>query len=405
MRDSTDEGRTPQPRPGGYTDPEVAVSDASLPYWRLSNFYLFYFASLGVLVPYWSLYLKHLGYGSVQIGQLMALLMATKIISPNVWGWIADHTGRRMAIVRLGSLLAVITFAGVFVAEGFWALGAVMLLFSFFWNAALPQFEATTLTYLGRDTHRYSIIRLWGSIGFILTVAGLGAAMEVWEPDILPPVLLILFGGIWLSTLTVPERKTKTGEGQQGSIVGVLRRPEVIALLLACFLMQASHGPYYTFFTIYMEEYGYGRGVIGQLWALGVVAEVGIFLAMHRMVPHFGLRALFIVALLLATLRWALIGAVPQNLPLMLIAQTLHAASFGVFHAVAIAYFHHFFTGRHQGRGQALYSSLSFGAGGAVGALFSGWVWEGISPEATYYVAAGLSLLATLIAWGWVRGR
>ncbi|SCZ56398.1 MFS transporter [Thiohalomonas denitrificans] len=406
MGDAHDEGRGPRSEPvADRADSNLSPRGSPLPYWRLSGFYFFYFATLGVLVPYWALYLKHLGYGSVQIGQLMAVLMATKIISPNVWGWIADHTGRPMAVVRLGSLLALVTFLGVFLVQGFWSLAAVMLLFSFFWNAALPQFEATTLSHLGRDTHRYSIIRLWGSIGFIATVAGLGAAMEIWEPDILPPVLLLLFAGIWLSTLSVPERGATHGDSGEGSILKVLRRPEVIALLVVCFLMQASHGPYYTFFTIYMEDYGYGRGLIGQLWALGVAAEVGIFLLMHRLAPRFGLRALLIAALMLTTLRWMLIGFIPQNLPTMLFAQTLHAASFAIFHAVAIALFHQFFTGRHQGRGQALYSSLSFGAGGAIGALYSGWVWEGISPEATYYIAAVLSLAATLIAWAWVRER
>ncbi|MGD8313039.1 MAG: MFS transporter, partial [Gammaproteobacteria bacterium] len=135
-------------------------------YWRLSGFYLFYFASLGGLIPYWSLYLKALDFSIAEIGELVAILMATKIVAPNVWGWIADHTGHRMMIVRMASLLATIAFAGVFLAHGFWWLALVMTVFSFFWNAALPQFEATTMNHLGMRTHRYSSIRLWGSVGF-----------------------------------------------------------------------------------------------------------------------------------------------------------------------------------------------------------------------------------------------
>ena len=91
----------------------------TLPYWRLSSFYFFYFASLGAFLPYWSLYLKSLGFGAVEIGQLVAIIMATKIVAPNVWGWIADHTGHRMAIVRMASLLATVTFAGVFLVNSF----------------------------------------------------------------------------------------------------------------------------------------------------------------------------------------------------------------------------------------------------------------------------------------------
>lgn len=374
-----------------------------MPYWRLSSFYLFYFASLGALVPYWALYLKHLGFSALQIGELMALLMATKIISPNIWGWIADHTGRRMAIVRLGSLLATICFAGVFSAQGYWTLALVMLLFSFFWHAALPQFEATTLTHLGEHAYRYSIIRLWGSIGFIITVAGLGPLLDWKGAAILPSVLIVLFAGIWFSSLVVPERREPPHEHQQLHLLTVIRKPEVLALLFVCFFMQASHGPYYTFYTIYMEGYGYSRSLIGQLWALGVIAEVGIFLVMHRMVPRFGLRRLLLVALALTTLRWLLVSQYPEWFAMVLFAQTLHAASFGVFHAVAIALFHNHFIGRHKGRGQALYSSLSFGAGGAVGSLFSGIAWEQWGGGMTYAVAAGVSLLAFIISWRWIR--
>jgi PPP family 3-phenylpropionic acid transporter len=374
-----------------------------MPYWRLSGFYLFYFASLGALVPYWSLYLKSLGFSSLQIGQLMAILMATKIISPNIWGWIADHTGKRMAVVRLGSLLAVLSFAAVFYVESYWGLALAMLLFSFFWNAALPQFEATTLSHLGEQSHRYSMIRLWGSIGFILTVAGLGPLLDSAGAAILPPVLLGLFLAIWGSSLLVRERLVEHPAQESRPISQILRRPEVLALLAVCFLMQASHGPYYTFYTIYMEGFGYSRSIIGQFWALGVIAEVVIFLIMSPLVTRFGLRSLMLWTAVLTALRWLLIGAMPESLGVMLFAQLLHAASFGVFHASAIALFHKFFIGRHQGRGQALYSSLSFGAGGAFGALYSGMAWDSLGAAPTYGLAAMLAGVAVFISWRWIR--
>ena len=176
-----------------------------MPYWRLSAFYLFYFASLGALIPYWSLYLQGLGFGAAEIGELIAILMGTKLIAPNVWGWMADRFGRRMAIIRLASLLSAVTFVGVFFGEGFWWLALVMTVFSFFWNASLPQFEATTLSHLGDSTHRYSTIRLWGSIGFIVTVAGMGWLLGVYGTGLLPKVLLALFLGIWFASLCAPE--------------------------------------------------------------------------------------------------------------------------------------------------------------------------------------------------------
>ena len=261
-----------------------------MPYWRLSGFYFFYFASLGALLPYWSLYLKSLGFTANSIGIFMAIIMGTKIVSPNIWGWIADHTGKRMLIVRIGCLMAVVCFAGVFVNNNYWWLIVVMGAFSFFWNAALPQFEATTFNHLGNYTHRYSSIRLWGSIGFILTVITLGIILDRFGASILPAILIVLFAGIWVSSLVVQENAAQHLTLDQQSLLQVLKRPEVFILLLVCFLMQVSHGPYYTFYTIYLEAHGYSRSLIGQMWSLGVIAEVVIFISLNKMIPRFGLR-------------------------------------------------------------------------------------------------------------------
>jgi len=368
-------------------------------YWRLSGFYLFYFASLGALIPYWGLYLKSLGFGAVQIGELVAIIMATKIVAPNIWGWIADHTGRRMVIVRVGCLFAALAFAGVFFGQSYWWLVLVMSVFSFFWNAALPQFEATTLNHLGEETHRYSSVRLWGSIGFILAVAGLGALFEQAGTALLPTVLLVLLAAIWLSSLLVPESAAGHQALNEEPLRTVLKQPAVVSLLLVCFLLQASHGPYYTFYSLYMVDHGYSETAIGQLWALGVVAEIAVFLKMHHWLPRFGARKLMLTAAALTALRWLLIALFVEQVWIMAFAQTLHAASFGVYHAVSIHLIHHLFTGRHQGRGQALYSSLSFGAGGAAGSLLAGYLWDGIGAQWTYILAAATAVLAGGIAW------
>ena len=373
-------------------------------YWRLSGFYLFYFASLGALVPYLSLYLKSLGFSVTEIGQLVAILMATKIVAPNIWGWMADHTGRRMVIVRMASLLGAISFAGVYIDSGYWWLVAVVTLFSFFWNASLPQFEATTMNHLGSETGRYSSIRLWGSVGFIIAVAGLGPVLDAHGAGLLPGIVLVLFVAIWLSSLTVPESEAGHLRLDQQPLRKVLGRPIVVALLGVCFLMQASHGPYYAFFTIYLEDFGYTRSRIGQLWALGVLAEIVVFLLMPRLLPRYGARLLMLIATGLTSIRWLLIAQFAANSVVIVIAQTLHAASFGLYHAVAIYLVHRLFTGSHQGRGQALYSSISFGAGGAIGSLASGYLWTGINPESMFLLAAVASLCALGVAYHGLKG-
>jgi len=366
------------------------------PYWRLSSFYFFYFASLGVLVPYWGLYLQWLDFSAREIGELTAILLATRIVAPNIWGWIADHQGHRMRIVRFASLASVLSFAGILIDQSYFWIAMVMLVFSFFWNASLPQFEVTTLQYLGNNSHHYSKIRLWGSIGFIVIVAIVGQLLEFFEPSIIPYAVLISMAGIWLISLSVPESASRHLTIKHPPITTVLKRPEVIAFLTICFFVQISHGPYYTFYSIYLEQHHYSRSLIGQLWALGVIAEVIIFLMMHKWLPRFGIRTVLLVSLFLSTVRWLLIGFFPDKLPILLLAQLFHAASFGTFHAAAIAWVHQHFTGNNQGRGQALYSSVSFGAGGAIGSLFSGYLWLSPGPTITFSIAA----LASFVAWG-----
>ncbi|HRY16607.1 MAG TPA: MFS transporter [Candidatus Competibacteraceae bacterium] len=369
-------------------------------YLRLSGFYLFYFATLGVLLPYWGLYLLALGFPPARIGELLAIAQVTKVIAPNVWGWLSDHTGQRIRIVRWACLATVLCFVGIYAAGGSYSrLALVTLLFSFFWNAALPQFEVVTLNHLDEQVHRYSRVRLWGSVGFIGAAVGMGWVVEDWGVTTVPAVLLGLFAVLWLNSLVVPE-SAKVVDAQPAPPIGqVLRRPAVIAFFIACFLNQAAHGPYYGFFSLYLETFGYSREFIGLMWGLGVAVEVGMFVFMHRLLPRFGPRRLLLAALTMATLRWLLIGHFAADLPVLLFAQTLHAFSFGVFHAASIHLVHQFFPGALQGRGQALYSSLSFGAGNAVGSLAAGYLWEGLGPAMMFNLAVILAALGGWVAW------
>ncbi len=375
-----------------------------MPYWRLSAFYLFYFAALGILLPYWSLYLRALGFDALAIGQLMAVVMVTKLVAPNLWGWLADHSGRRIAVIRLASAVSLLAFAAIYLTRSFWGIAAVMAVYSFFWNASLPQFEVITLNWLGSDTRRYGLVRLWGSIGFISAVGLLGVLLDRHPVSWVPAALLLALGGIFFSSLLIGEGPVSWhADVRHPPLTRVLRHPAVIAFLCASFLMQAGHGVYYSFFSIWLSDAGYGKGETGALWALGVLAEVGLFLIMHHLMERFEARRLVFVSLLAAAARWLLIGLFPDRLGLILLAQILHAVTFGVFHAAAIQLVHEYFPGRLQGRGQALYSSLSFGAGGALGSFVGGWLWESWSPLAAFIAASAVSLLAAGVVHRWMR--
>lgn len=377
-----------------------ATSPAAFPEGRIALFYLVYFGALGVFLPYWSLYLRDEGHGAEAIGALMAIFVGSKIFGPPLLGWLADRTGRAMPWVRGFALLTVLAFLPVFQVDGFWAMALVMAVFSLFWNAIVPQFDAVTLRHLGARASEYSRLRSWGSLGFILAATALGVLVDDFGSGIVPVAALGLLLAIFALSLSVPDAGAPPSLSVPGSLWGLLCRPVVVAFLGASFLLNASHGSYYAFYTLHLTQFGYSKTVIGMLWSLGVLAEIGLFLVMARLLRAVSVYWLFMVTLGLTALRWLLIGHLADSLVGLLLAQLLHALSFGVAHSVAVDFIHRTFTGRLQGRGQALLSSLSYGLGGAVGLFGSGWVWQHYGPTASFDLAALLALLAVVLMAG-----
>ncbi|MBC3955478.1 MFS transporter [Pseudomonas triticifolii] len=369
-----------------------------LPYWRLSGFYLCYFALLGSAAPFMALYLHHLGFSSARIGELIAIPMLMRCVAPNIWGWLGDYTGRRLTIVRFGAICTLLAFSLILLDHSYAWLALVMALYAFFWHAILPQFEVITLAHLQGQTARYSQIRLWGSIGFILAVVVLGRLFEWFTLDLFPYILLAIMAGIAVSSWWVPNAQPQVSArpAEEGGFLKQLMRPGVLAFYISVALMLLSHGPYYTFLTLHLEALGYGRGLIGLLWAVGVVAEVLMFMVMSRVLQHFSVRQVLLASFLLAALRWLLLGAFAEYLAVLLIAQVMHAATFGSFHAAAIHFVQRSFGPRQQGQGQALYAALS-GVGGALGALYAGYSWNALGSFWTFAIASVAALAAAIM--------
>lgn len=369
-----------------------------IPYWQLSGFYGFYFALLGATAPFYGLYFAFLGFAPERIGELVAIPMLMRCLAPNLWGWIGDHTGWRLGIVRLGALCALLAFLPLWQQREYQWLALFMALHAFFWHAILPQFEVITLGHLQGQAHRYSQLRLWGSVGFIVAVSGLGILFEHISLSLWPQLVSLILLGLLLSAWLVPPVQGKTVEdgGAKDSFLAQVRRPGILVFFLCVGLMQLSHGPYYTFISIHLEQLGYGRTSIGLLWSLGVLAEIGLFLFMGRILARVSLHLLLLSSLLLAVLRWLLLGYLADVWPLLVLAQLLHAATFGSFHVASIHFIQASFHRRQQGQGQALYATLS-GIGGACGALYAGYSWEALGPAWTFAIAAAAALLAALI--------
>ncbi|MBB5018809.1 PPP family 3-phenylpropionic acid transporter [Chitinivorax tropicus] len=372
-------------------------------WYRLSGFYFAYFAFNGVISVYWGLYLQALAFSAWQIAVLMSLQQAVRIVGPTFWGWVSDRTGRRATIVRGVSLAALASFGLLLLDQHFWTLFAALAALFFFWCASLPLVEATTLSMLGKDSHRYSAIRLWGSIGFILSTVGIGHLIDGVGVAVVPWVVLGCIGVIALYAWLIPEVGQAHGQAESAVLSEIVRQPVVLAFFAANFLMALAHGPYYTFFSIYLETAGYAKSHIGYLWALGVVVEVLAFLCIPRILNVLGLRQLFLLGLALAAVRFVVIGWCVGSLGMIVLAQLLHAATFGTNHAASIALVHRFFQGRNQARGQALYISVSFGLGGTLGGLGGGLIWEDGGASLTFSLCGLAAALGWCVAYRWLR--
>ena len=368
-----------------------------IPYRRLAGFYFFYFAYLGTYAPFFSLYLESVGLTPFDIGVLMALPQLTRIVAPHLWSWIADRTNARVAVVRFTGLIGTATFLAVFTGTSFTLLFVTLFAMTFFWSAALPLMEATTLTHLGDATARYGPVRVWGSIGFVIAVIGVGHLLDHVALATVPALVLVMMLGMLACAWIVPEARVPHHDGDTPPAAKLLLRPEVLALIVAGACMSAAHGPYYTFYSIYLVGEGYSKSATGWLWALGVICEIGVFAWMPRLYRAFTLRQILLASFALAVLRFLVIAWLASSFVALLFAQTLHAATFGSFHAASIGYVHKLFKGRLQSRGQAIYGSVAFGLGGAFGGFASGALWESAGAAWTFTFAAACAGLGGVI--------
>ena len=374
----------------------------ALPYWRLSGYYFFYFAFIGAFSPYFGLYLQSLNFSAWDIGLLMSQMQLMRLFGPNLWGWLADRFGRRMAIIRLAAITSLLGFTAFFWLIKLPGMLLAMAVLAFFWSAALPLVETLTFDHLREERGRYSRIRLWGSIGFIVAVMLTGAVLDVATPVSILWVCWAILLGILLFAVIVPEAPLAVHPRDGQPIGEIFRQPRVKALMAACFAMSAAHGAFYVFYSIHLAGHGYSKTEVGSLWSLGVLAEIAVFMLMARLSLRFSLRAILLVSFAAAVLRFILMGWGVESVTIMVLVQLLHGLTFGAYHASAIAAVNAWFPGKAQARGQALYSSLSFGAGGLLGALISGRTWESWGAGWTFTLSAAFAVIGFGLVWGWV---
>ncbi len=354
----------------------------------------------------------------------MAIFLFTKMLAPNVWAFFADRVaakyGSSLGLMKFATLATLIIYSFLYVSDGFWQVAVAMVGYCFFWNASLPQLEAATLNHLS-DKRRYGRVRLWGSLGFIVTASALGFVMDQSSPGAVlhagSLTLMVLFFASFLmrdrasgnpngssvlissSTLSSPvisadsdENKSQQAE-KRASFISELLTINVIVVLVFCLLMQLSHAPMQAFLSIYLSDYGYTNFEIGLLWTTGVIFEIVIFIYAYQLLKRYSLSSLLSFTFLVAALRWGLIGLFPDISVVVFLTQVMHAITFGLYHAVMMQLIDRMFTGPYQIRGQALYSSVSFGLGGAIGSFVSGYIWTELGKQELFVLSGMLMVL------------
>ena len=362
---------------------------------KLAGFYFFYFSILGVYIPYWPLYLKDLGFSPSAIGELIAITLGTKIIAPYLWGWLGDHSHNRMKLIYLAGILSPLCFYPIFFSNSYLNIALTSFLFSFFWNALLPQVEVITLDSLKHQVHHYSRIRLWGSVGFIVLAIVCAPLITYFGSHIVPWIVAAMLSAMAVMCLTLASQRFKQNP-PAAHLFSSLTWP-IVALLTIGFLVQLSHGAYYAYFTIFMEDYGHSRTLVGYFWGVGVLCEILILFYVSYLLKKVRPTTLLIVVLLTTSLRWLLIGHLPHSFTIIIFAQALHAITFGVYHAVMM----HTLTSKLptglKGRGQALYSAISFGVGGSLGTYLSSILWEDFGGSFVFTLSAGASAIGVFL--------
>jgi PPP family 3-phenylpropionic acid transporter len=377
--------------------------------------YGLYFAFVGASGPYLPLLFSHWGMTAFQIGALVALGHLIRIVAPPVWGWAADRRGRIRALLQAGAgvmaaMCLLLPQAGALDPTARFGAAAVVMAVLYLAAAGqVPLTESMSLRLAEGDVGRYGRMRVWGSVGFIAAVAGFGPLLDVAGVAVVPYLLAATSLALLFATRRLPAATALPARVPGERLRDELMQPALLAFLAASLLTILAHAPFYAFFSLYLEGLGYSRTAIGLFWALGVVAEIALFLSQKRFFDRFPATGLLAATLALCVLRFLMtaeaagMGAVAATVTLVL-AQVLHAATFALNHSASMAVLYQRFGSRQLARAQSLYTAVAYGVGGALGGVGAGIIWQTWGAAATFRaaaVAAALGWLAALALHRW----
>ncbi len=362
---------------------------------RLALFYVAYFGMIGISLPFLPVWLQSRGLGPSEIGYVMAAGMLVKLVTGP---WIAgavDRSGRRRRAMRGLAAAALAAFLLMSLAGGFWSLLAVYVVFSVAWSTLMPLCENITLLTARGHGLQYGRIRLWGSLAFIAASVAAGQALEGRDADLIHAAILGAIGASLLATWPLPEPAAASGGPGRHPIRDLLGDRDFMLMCLAAALIQSSHGVYYAFGTLHWQSVGHGEGLIGALWAEGVIAEIILFAFGARLLARTGALPLLVLGGAGALLRWTVTG-LTDALPALIAVQALHALTYGATHLGAMAYLGRMPANR-SATAQSVYAASALGLGMGLSTFLAGHLYAAVGGGA-YLAMAGFGLAGALCA-------
>jgi PPP family 3-phenylpropionic acid transporter len=364
---------------------------------RLSLFYAAYFAMIGIMMPFWPVWLEAKGLTPANIGLVIGSATFVRVFFNPLVAHVADRRGTRQPIMALMAVFAVIFFSFFFVTDNFWPILLVTILFSSCWGAMQPLGESLTMLSAKENGFEYGRVRLWGSLAFIATAIIAGRVLSDTTPD---AIMVMIFASVVLMfavTLFLPNMRTSKATGSSFPIAPLLRNKAFLLVLIAAALIQSSHAVYYGFGTIHWQKSGISDTVIGVLWAEGVIAEVILFSMGAAVLRYTGPMRLIILGGVAGILRWVGTG-LDDSLPALFILQALHGLTFGATHLGVIYFISDKVPEELSATALSLYSAVVMGLAMGLMVMASGQLYGVLGGQA-YFVVAVMAAIGGLLAF------
>lgn len=358
--------------------------------WAFGSFFFLYFAYVGLVSPFASLFFVDRGFSVIEIAVLMSMLQITRIVGPFSWGWLSDYLSDRIGIIRFCACLAAFVFLFIFFLQSYFAFFVWMFVLHTILSSLMPLGESATVHALFKDNSfdkRYGRLRLWGSIGFIAMVLFAGELFQRKGIELYPIVGSIVLIILAFITFKLHEPKLERHKMVKGELLVVLFNPDVRWFLLSGFFMVFAHAALYVFYSLYLVGLGYNKFQIGLFWALGVFAEVIFFYFQSKVLSRLDPEVVLQMAFGIGVIRFILIAFFPLT-GVLILAQIMHAGTFAAHHSAATKLLQRWFTGPLQARGQALMATISYGFGGTLGGIVAGWLWDATAPRNVFVMSA-----------------